>query len=246
MLTGDERARVSVVLVRARNPNNIGAVARAMHGFGFIDLRLVNDYSVGFEKARSAVDASAILATAREFATVAEAVADCHLVIGTTAVGERKQEHPLYRLAEGGRIIRSRPAGAGVALLFGSEKTGLSNEEMSHCHCLMTIPMHPTPGLRHASMNLGQAAAVCLYELIRDENPITAEAKQQPPASAEDLERITDLIERMMTGIGYNRHRPASADPAEVRRMIRRLGLSQSDARRWIGILRRVLWKLNE
>src|ERR1700755_505554 len=102
MLSEEQCARVSVVLVRARNPNNIGAVARAMHGFGFSDLRLVNEYSVGFEKAKSAVDASAIPATAREFPTVADAVADCGLVVGTTAVGERKQEHSVYTLAQGG------------------------------------------------------------------------------------------------------------------------------------------------
>src|SRR5271167_5016162 len=125
MLSEEQLARVSVVLVRARNPNNIGAVARAMHGFGFTDLRLVNDYSVNLEKARSAVDASAILAGAREFATVADAVADCSLVVGTTAVGERKQEHPLHTLAEGGGLVRSTLATARVALLFGSEKTGL-------------------------------------------------------------------------------------------------------------------------
>ena len=84
MLSEEERARVCVVLVRARNPNNIGAVARAMHGFGFSDLRLVNDYSVGLETARSAVDASEILAQAKQFASVPEAVADCNLVVGTT------------------------------------------------------------------------------------------------------------------------------------------------------------------
>jgi tRNA/rRNA methyltransferase len=77
MLSEDERARVCVVLVRARNPNNIGAVARAMHGFGFDDLRLVNDYSVPLERARSAVDAAEILAQARQFPSVSEAVADC-------------------------------------------------------------------------------------------------------------------------------------------------------------------------
>src|SRR5580704_4619912 len=164
MLTEEQRARVTVVLVRARNPNNIGAVARAMHGFGFADLRLVNEYSVGLETARSAVDASSILARAREFPSVADAVADCSLVVGTTAVGERKQEHPLYTLAEGVSLLHSA---ARVALLFGSEKTGLSNDALSHCNWLMTIPMHSTPGLRHASMNLGQAAAVCLYELVR-------------------------------------------------------------------------------
>ena len=246
MLTDEQCARISVVLVRARNPNNIGAVARAMHGFGFTDLRLVNDYSVGLEKARSAIDASSILATAKEFSTVADAIADCHLVVGTTAVGKRKQEHTLYTLAECGASVRSRLETDRVALLFGSEKTGLSNDAMSHCNWLMTIPMHPTPGLRHASMNLGQAAAVCLYELVRHPDANPQQAKQEPMADAESLERVTSLLGQVMAAIGYDRHRPATADPAEVRRMVRRLDLNQSDARRWIGILRRLLWKLNE
>jgi len=243
MLSEEERERVCVVLVRARNPNNIGAVARAMHGFGFTDLRLVNEYSVGLEKARSAVDASAILAEAREFATVGDAVADCRLVVGTTAVGERKQEHSLYTLAEAGSLLHAALAKARIALLFGSEKTGLSNDALSHCHWLMTIPMHQTPGLRHASMNLGQAAAVSLYELIRDTDhrPII---KSPPGASAEDLERLTELLAEMLASIGYAKRRPASADRAEVRRMVRRMKLNQSDARRWIGILRQLLWKL--
>ena len=243
MLTEEQRARVTVVLVRARNPNNIGAVARAMHGFGFADLRLVNDYSVGLETARSAVDASAILAQARQFASVPEAVADCSLVVGTTAVGERQHLHPLYTLPEGGVLLRSALVSARVALLFGSEKTGLSNDAMSHCHWLMTIPMHQTPGLRHASMNLGQAAAVCLYELIRqtDAPPLN---ELQPMAIAEDLERVTELLGEVLASIGYAKRRPAGAERTEVRRMVRRLNLTQSDARRWIGVLRQLLWKL--
>jgi tRNA/rRNA methyltransferase len=244
-MLSEERAQVIVVLVRARNPNNIGAVARAMHGFGFSDLRLVNDYSVAFEKAKSAVDASAILAAAREFPTIADAVADCSLVVGTTAVGERKQEHSLHTLAQAGTLLRSTAANARVALLFGSEKTGLSNDAMSHCHWLMTIPMHPAPGLRHASMNLGQAAAVCLYELVREVNP-PARTESEPPAQAEDLERVTQLLAEMLTSIGYARRRPAAADAAAVRRMVRRLNLNQSDTRRWIGILRQLLWKISE
>jgi TrmH family RNA methyltransferase len=242
MLNEEQRSRLCVVLVRARNPNNIGAVARAMHGFGFSDLRLVNDYSVGLEKARSAVDASDILAGAREFASVADAVADCKLVVGTTAVGKRKQEHPLYTLADGGSLLRSALTHR-VALLFGSEKTGLSNEALSHCHWLMTVPMHPTPGLRHASMNLGQAAAVCLYELVRQANAGSLH-QAQPAANAEDLERVTELLEEVLAGIGYARRRPASAERIEVRRMVRRIHLNQSDARRWIGILRQLLWKM--
>lgn len=252
MLTAEQRERVCVVLVRARNPNNIGAVARAMHGFGFADLRLVNEYSVALERARSAIDASAILAGAREFATVAEAVADCKLVVGTTAVGERKQEHLLYTLADGGELLRSavkpKRTAARVALLFGSEKTGLSNDALSHCDWLMTIPMHQTPDLRHASMNLGQAAAVCLYELVRETEGETEGAplsKPQPAALAADLERMTNLLADLLARIGYAQRRPASADPEEVRRMVHRMHLSQSDARRWIGILRQLLWKVN-
>jgi TrmH family RNA methyltransferase len=244
MLSEEERARVCVVLVRARNPNNIGAVARAMHGFGFSDLRLVNDYAVGLETARSAVDASEILAQAKQFASVPEAVADCNLVVGTTAVGERKREHPLYALAEGGGRVHSALGSGRVAILFGSEKTGLSNDALSHCHWLMTIPMHQSPGIRHASMNLGQAAAVCLYELIRqtDAPPLN---EPQPMASAEDLERITELLTEVLASIGYAKRRPASAERTEVRRMVRRLNLNQSDARRWIGVLRQVLWKMD-
>ena len=244
MLTAEERSRICVVLVRARNPNNIGAVARAMHNFGFSDLRLVNDYSLTLEKARSAVDASAILDQATEYLTVADAIKDCSLVLGTTAVGERREEHSLFTLAESYPLIGNTLETERLALLFGSEKTGLSNDALSHCNWLITIPMHQSPGIRHASMNLGQAAAVCLYELIRqaDAPPLN---ESQAMASAEDLERITELLAEVLSSIGYAKRRPASAERTEVRRMVRRLNLSQSDARRWIGVLRQVLWKMS-
>src|ERR1700729_3306207 len=102
--------RVVVVLVRARNPNNIGAVARAMHDFGFRHLRVVNEYAVPFETARSAVDASEVLTGASVFGSVADAVSDCTLVVGTTAVGERVLQHPVQVLSEGGRTIREEIA----------------------------------------------------------------------------------------------------------------------------------------
>ena len=172
-------------------------------------------------------------------------MADCNLVVGTTAVGERKQDHPLYTLAQAGGLIRSTLGTARVALLFGSEKTGLNNDALSHCNWLLTIPMHPSPGLRHASMNLGQAAAVCIYELIRQADN-SAQSEVRIAAQAEDLERVTELLTQMLASIGYARRRPASAEPIAVRRMVRRLNLNQSDARKWIGILRQLLWKINE
>jgi TrmH family RNA methyltransferase len=249
VLSEEELGRLCVVLVRARDPNNIGAVARAMYDFGFHDLRLVNEYSVPLERSRSAIDASSVLETAREFASVAEAVADCTLVAGTTAVGLRRKEHPLFSLAEAAPKLRAEltlpNSQSRVALLFGSEKTGLSNEELSYCNWLLTIPMHQTPGMRHASMNLGQAAAVCLYELVRAENESPL---QEPPqaASGEDMERLTELAIEVMQTSGYADRHPANFDPILVRRLIRQTALDRPHTLAWTGILRQVLWKLGK
>src|ERR1700680_2914672 len=100
--------RLRVVLVATRNPLNIGAAARAMSNFGFLRLRVVNPYQVAFREARSAVGASALLASAEEFQTIAAAVADCTLVVGTTAVGSRGLQHPVRRLDAAARLIRKR------------------------------------------------------------------------------------------------------------------------------------------
>lgn len=249
MLLSDELARTVVVLVRARNPNNIGAVARAMHDFGFHHLRVVNDYAVPFETARSAVDAAEVLAGAVTFQSVADAVADCTLVVGTTAVGERALQHPLYALPEAATILRSevmRSDGAGrAALLFGSEKTGLSNEEMSHCHWLLTIPMQQHEGVRHPSMNLGQAAAVCLYELVRQRSESVA-ASVPERAEAGDVERLTTLLTETLEETGYTRRHPANCDEGQIRRLAVRMGLTTGDVPVWMGILRQILWKVRK
>lgn len=246
MLSPEQLDRIVVILVRARNPNNIGAVARAMHDFGFRHLRVVNDYAIPFRNAKSAVDASAILAAAIEASSVAEAVADCNLVIGTTAVGERSLDHALHELPQAATAIRAASAnlGARVALLFGSEKTGLSNDELSHCDWLLTIPMQPREDSRHASMNLGQAAAVCLFELVRNENPPAAPSAPQPAAG--ELERLTTLLTEVLDRTGYTKRHPANCDPAQIRRLTRRMSLDLKDAPVWMGILRQTLWKLEK
>ncbi|HEY6414415.1 MAG TPA: TrmJ/YjtD family RNA methyltransferase [Edaphobacter sp.] len=245
MLSSQQLDQVCVVLVRARNPNNIGAVARAMHDFGFRHLRLVNDYPVPFETARSAIDASAVLANAATFASVADAIADCTLVVGTTAVGERALQHPLHALPEAAIQIASALASedraARVALLFGSEKTGLSNEELSHCNWLLTIPMEEHEDIRHPSMNLGQAAAVCLYELTRQTGVHIGTGIPQA-ASAGEIERLTVLLNDVLEKTGYTKRHPANSDESQIRRLVLRMGLAASDVPVWMGILRQVLW----
>jgi tRNA/rRNA methyltransferase len=236
--------RVVVVLVRARNPNNIGAVARAMHDFGFRHLRVVNDYAVPFETARSAVDASAVLDEAAAFGSVAEAVADCTVVVGTTAVGERALQHPLYALADAGERIGVELERDGrVALLFGSEKTGLSNDELSHCNWLLTIPMQEHEDVRHPSMNLGQAVAVCLYELVRMGGAVVGDGTAAA-AEAGEIERLTMLFTEMLEETGYTKRHPANCDEAQIRRLVVRMGAAASDVPVWMGVLRQVLWKV--
>ncbi len=245
VLSDEQRDRVCVVLVRARNPNNIGAVARAMYDFGFGDLRLVTEFQRPFEGAKSAVDASEVLRSARVFGTMAEAVADCTLVIGTTAVGERVLEQPLYLLHEAGERIgtQSQRDVGRVAMVFGSEKTGLSNEELSHCHELVTIPMKTYAAMRHPSMNLGQAVAVCLYELVRGRELARAVgARGKNPAG--ENERLTVLLREVLEASGYLRHHPANSELEHVRRLVLRMENEEKDGAVWMGMLRQVLWSL--
>ncbi len=240
MLEGrNELDRLRVVLVAARNPLNIGAAARAMSNFGFHHLRVVNPYEAAFREARSAVGASALLANAEEFKTVADAVADCTLVVGTTAVRHRELQHPLRRLEYGARLIRKQVGSGKVALLFGSEKFGLSNAALSHCHWLMRIPTSD----ENISMNLGQAVAVCLYELVRDAKA-ARQTERVKRATAAELERITQALLEAMRASSYLERRPIADVEERIRRLVRRLNLPVRDGVAWLGILRQIVWKL--
>ena len=228
-----------MVLVAARNPLNIGAAARAMSNFGFSFLRVVNPYEVAFREARSAVGASELLTKAREYRSVAEAVADCTVVVGTTAVRHRELPQPLRRLEVGARLIRKRLGSGKVALVFGSEKVGLSNRDLSHCHWLLRVPTHE----KHISMNLGQAVAVCLYELVRNPKAIeTASAIEL--ATGREVERITRVLLDVLGISGYVNPGAATATEDKVRRLVRRLHVSLRDAELLLGMLRQILWKM--
>ncbi|HXN29449.1 MAG TPA: TrmH family RNA methyltransferase [Candidatus Acidoferrales bacterium] len=278
-----------VVLVATRNPLNIGAAARAMSNFGCTHLRLVNPYDPAYREAVSAVGAAPVLASAEQFSTVAEAVADCALVVGTTAAGRRELHHSLCTLEAGARIIlqhlalqhtrREQPANAKltrtevarkkiesmragrgktasgahaakkptpdrVAVLFGSEKTGLSNEDLSHCHWLLRIPTRE----EHRSMNLGQAVAVCLYELVRDAKAAAKfkrALEKATPATAGELERFTAVLSEALSSSGFLDRRTVADADERIRRLVRRLNLPSRDADMWTGIMRQIVWKLH-
>jgi TrmH family RNA methyltransferase len=238
LLTQAELDRLAVVLVATRNPLNIGAAARAMTNFGFRHLRVVNVFEPAFREARSAVSASALLKAAEHYTTVAEAVSDCALVVGTTAA-RREFQQPLRRLEDGVRVIRRRIASGRVALLFGSEKFGISNKDMSHCHWLMRIPTVEA----NISMNVGQAVAVCLYELVRDAKTPRLPEKL-PLAEAGEMERLTTVLLEALDASGFLDRRRVKTSEERIRRLVRRLHLPARDATMWTGMFRQILWKL--
>lgn len=211
-----------------------------MSNFGCAELRLVNPYQVAFREARSAVGAGEVLAKAREYSSVAEAVADATLVAGTTSLGPRALEHPLRRLEYGGRELRRHlAAGEPAALLFGSEKHGLSNEDLAHCHWLLRIPARP----EHGSMNLGQAVAVCLYELIRSPRAAPAVTRTRLAAAGE-VERISARLLEALEVAGYVNPKTRASSALKLRRMLRRMNIPARDAALWLGMLRQILWKM--
>jgi TrmH family RNA methyltransferase len=231
-----------VVLVRPRNPLNIGAAARAMSNFGAHCLRLVNPFADGFREARSAVGASDLLEQAEEFKTVAEAVADCALVVGTTAIRKRVLPDAVRRLdEESGHAIRQRLQTQRVAVLFGSEKIGLTNKDFSHCHWLLNIPTKE----KNISMNLGQSVAVCLYELARS-TPLPPAAENIEPATAGQNEHITEGLLEALRISGYVKPGTDEMFEKKARRLVLRFKLEAYDAKLLLGMVRQIVWKLRQ
>jgi tRNA/rRNA methyltransferase len=231
-----------VVLVRPRNPLNIGAAARAMSNFGLHRLRLVNPYATGFREARSAVGASDLLTNAEEYKTVAEAVADCALVVGTTAVRNRVLQQPVRRLDDSvGATIRAQLQTERVALLFGSEKIGLTSRDFSHCHWLINIPTKQ----QNISMNLGQAVAVCLYEMARS-TTVGSVVEKIEPATAGQTEQITGALLEALRISGYVKPGTDAMFEKKARWLMLRFKLEAYEAKLLLGMLRQIVWKLRQ
>jgi tRNA/rRNA methyltransferase len=239
---------VEVVLVSPRNPLNIGAAARAMANFGFSRLAVVAPFADHWREARSAVGAPDLLLAATEFATLAEAVAGCTLVVGTGTLVWRKPEQPVVPLPNLTPLVQRDLANGGrVALVFGPEKHGLTREDLSWCHLLVEIPTDA----RQPSMNLGQAVAVCLYELAV--RPTTAGAATQATNAVEDqthaptsgdLDLLASLVEEVMLAADYSPPAMRQANRYDMRLLLRRLALARPDTRRILGLFRRILWRL--
>ena len=252
MLTQTQRARLEVVLVSPRNPLNIGAVARAMANFGFARLTVVAPYEPHWREAQSAaqsaIGAENLLQSAKSTERLAEAVAGCTLVVGTGTLIHRKPEQPVVNLPElPPGVEKALAEGGRVALVFGPEKHGLSREDLSYCHLLAEIPTQT----QQPSMNLGQAVAVCLYELAMrigraepEPDNVRSATKAVAAAASGDLDLLAGVIDQVMLAANYSPASMRQANQHQLRLFLRRLVLSSRDTRRILGFFRRVLHRL--
>jgi len=232
------------VLVRPRNPLNIGAAARAMANFGFRELMVVSPYGPVWQETRSAVGAEDVVTSARAVDGLVDAVADAPLVVGTTAGSRRNLDRDLILLPDFPAWLRRRHARGLVALLFGSEKTGLSNEHLSFCHALVRIPT----AVDCPSMNLGQAVAICAYELARaglvPPRPLRPTVHSSDSAGAQSLEHLFERAARVLDQVGYLKPKSRAATLLKLRRLMRDLELTNNDAKILGGILAQIDWKI--
>ena len=266
MLSDSQRERLAVLLVSPRNPLNIGATARAMANFGFSRLAVVAPYEPHWREARSAMGAEKLLQKARCTASLPEAIAGCTLVAGTGSLARRKPEQPVVPLPILVPVIQHEIARGGrAALVFGPEKRGLTRDDLSLCHVLVEIPTQP----RQPSMNLGQAVAVCLYELsaprsqssppigngsaagwAESGNPLARPGGDfdsglaEPSATAADLDLLTNVVESTLAAANYSPAAMRNANRHDLQALLRRLALSRRDAVRILGAFRRILWSL--
>lgn len=218
-----------------------------MANFGFGDLRVVTPFEAAWREAKSAVEAASVMDSAREFPNLAKALADRSLILGTATSRYRRPGQPHYFLPQATPIVHAAlTAGGRVAIVFGSEKYGLTRENLSLCHALVEIPTAPA----QPSMNLGQSVAVCLYELATKLPPPIAPTEPEPqtatPPTTAELERLADNILSVARLSNYSPAAMESANREDLRLLLRRWQLTPLDIRRALGLFRRVAWHLRQ
>ena len=254
MLTESQREQIDVVLVSPRNPLNVGAAARAMANFGLTRLRVVSPFEDHWREAKSAVGAPKILQAAIETVGLSDAVCDCTMVAGTGTLTYRKPEQRVVQLPDLSQLAQEElERGGRIALVFGPEKHGLTRDDLSYCHILVEIPTDA----QQPSMNLGQAVAICLYELsahidLSDAGPSTklnSKGKSNASgraAASSSVELLAGLVEEVMGAVHYSPASMRNANRHDVRLLLRRLAPGEKDVRRMIGLFRRILWRLHQ
>lgn len=233
-------ARIRFVLVGTQHPGNIGAAARAMKTMGQARLVLVAPERALDEDAyRRSAGAEDVLQQAPVLATLAEAVADCRLVFGCTARSRRVSLEELLPADGAQRLVAAAAGQAEVALVFGRERTGLTNEELQLCHAAVHIPSDPA----FSSLNLAAAVQVLAYELrlaqLRGAAPAPAAEPgfREAPASHAQVEGMFGQLAETLDDIDFHKGRAPDSAMRKLRRLFLRTELTEQEVRLLRGIL---------
>jgi len=239
--------RLRIVLVGTQHPGNMGSAARAMKTMGLARLVLVAPEKRPNEESYAlAAGADDVLGDATICATLAEAVADCRLVLGCTARSRRVQLEELMPREAAARAVTQAAAGVEVALVFGRERTGLTNDELQLCHASVHIPANPD----YSSLNLAAAVQVLSYELRlalleaasgegEGAGPEGA-AQEDPrelPASHAEMEGFFAQLADTLDAIDFHKGRAPESAMRKLRRLYLRAGLDAREVRILRGIL---------
>ena len=248
-----EARDVLMVLVNPSHPGNIGGAARAMKTMAVKKLVLVSPREYPDPRAVwRAAGARDLLETARVVETLDEAIADCDLVVGTSARG-RRIPWPVVDARQCAEQIYAEPCSSKVAILFGREDRGLNNEELHRCHLHVHVPTSEEYG----SLNLAMAVQIICYELRmrslqsdlsegKNSNPWAMQDWDEPFANAADVERLHEHLAEALAQIGF--YNPAEPKQllTRLRRLFARVRLDKMEINILRGILTTVQEKINK
>ncbi len=239
--------RLLIVLVGTQHPGNIGSAARAMKTMGLSRLVLVAPLQFPHPDAYAlAAGANDVLEAAIRVDTLAEAIADCRLVLGCTARSRRVALEELHPRQAAARALAAVDTGAEVAIVFGRERTGLENDELQLCHAAVHIPANP----EYSSLNLAAAVQILAYELrvawSTDAAPPAAlaagvprvhEVRSEPPATHAQIEGFFSQLAETLDAIDFHKGRTPATAMRKFRRLFLRADLDARDVRLLRGLL---------
>lgn len=230
---------IRIVLVGPLYGGNIGSVCRAMANMGLSDLAIADARPVDMNEARMmACHATEILESRTEYPTMADAVADCGLVMGATARLGLYRQHAKTPREWAPHALKTAAGGSRVAMVFGREDNGLSNEELALCTQIIQIPTTR----EHSSINLAQAVMICAYELFTAADVYEAPEEKSPEASSQLREKMFEIWRSMLLETGFMKDDKAEHMMLGLRRILSRGRLTEDDVKIMMGIARQALW----
>jgi tRNA (cytidine32/uridine32-2'-O)-methyltransferase len=234
-LSDDRLSRIRVVLVEPSHPGNIGGAARAMKTMGLSRLALVNPVRFPDPQAEwRAAGAQDVLDAVEVYPSVDAAIADCHWVVGTST-RSRRIPWPLKSADAVAADILDQPQGSQVAVLFGRETSGLTNEELQRCHCHLQIPANPD----YPSLNLAMAVQVVCYELFKQSGraPAAEPIWDQPPATTAQTEAFFDHLQAVLVSSAFLDPENPGQTMTRLRRLFTRVRLDEKEVQMLRGVL---------